>query len=168
MRVINSHKRTINQPIRMVYPLFKTLASPNDLVWPYEKWPAIKFKNGLHVGSSGGHGRIRYTIIEFTEGESIKFQFSKPIGFNGTHQLKIEELTENSVQISHIIRMETSFKATFFWIFIIRWLHNALIEDAFDKVENYFLSYNKETTYSIWVVLLRDLYKRKSYKNKHA
>jgi hypothetical protein len=166
MRVINSHKRTINQPIRMVYPLFKTLASPNDLVWPYEKWPAIKFKNGLHVGSEGGHGRIRYTIIKFIEGKSIKFQFSKPEGFIGTHELKIEKINSEITLISHEIRMETSLKATLLWVFIIRWLHNALIKDAFIKVENYFVSEKREIKHSFWVLILREIYKRKSSKTK--
>jgi hypothetical protein len=50
------------------------------------------FKGGLKVGSKGGHERIRYTILNFIEGESVRFRFSKPEGFNGTYELKIIEL----------------------------------------------------------------------------
>ena len=55
-----------------------------------------------------------------------------------------------------------SFKVTFLWVFVIHWLHDALIEDAFDKVENYFIYDKKETKHNIWVKFLRNVYKRKS------
>ena len=168
MRVINTHKRTINQSKENVSQLFKTLTTSGDLIWPYENWQAIRFKDGLQVGSKGGHGLIRYTIIEFREGEYIKFQFSKPEGFIGTHELKIEEISKNMTEISHEIKANTTFKATFFWIFVIRWLHDALIEEAFDKVENYFFADKKETEYNFWVKFLREAYKRKSFQTKHA
>ncbi|WP_299124717.1 hypothetical protein [uncultured Winogradskyella sp.] len=169
MRVINIHKRIINQPIGKVSQLFKTLSTRNDLVWPYENWPAIRFKDGLYVGSKGGHGLVRYSIIEFKEGEHIKFQFSKPVGFIGTHELKIEEINQNKTIISHEIKSNPTFKATLLWVFVTRWLHDALIEDAFDKVENHFLTGNKkETKYSFWVKLLREAYKGKSFQTKHA
>jgi hypothetical protein len=167
MRVVNIHKRVLNQPKLEVCKLFKTLATTDDLVWPYENWPAMRFKDGFKVGSKGGHGRVRYTIIEFREGEFIKFQFSKPEGFIGTHELKINAIDENRTEISHEIRTNTTLKATFLWIFVIRWLHDALIEDAFDKVENYFSENKKETTYNFWVKILRDVYKRKSFQLKH-
>ena len=168
MNVINIHKRTINQPKEKLSQLFKTLATANDLVWPYENWPAIRFKDGLKVGSKGGHGRVRYTIIEFEAGEFIKFQFTEPKGFIGTHELKIEEIGKNETEISHQIRMNTSLKATFLWFFIIRWLHDALIEDAFDKIENYFSTKKKTTRYNAWVKYLRAAYKRKSFQTKQA
>jgi hypothetical protein len=64
--------------------------------------------------------------------------------------------------------MQTAFKATVLWVFIIRWLHDALIEDAFDKVENHFLTEKKRTKYSAWVNYLRGVYKRKALKTKPA
>ena len=162
MKVINIHKRTLQEPIEKVSELFMTLATYHDLVWPYENWPAIRFKDGLKVGSKGGHGRIRYTIIDFKEGEFVKFQFSNPKGFNGTHELKIIETLESHTEIIHEIKMHTSLKATFLWVFMIRWLHDALIEEAFDKVENYFACNKKVATYNIWVKFLREAYKIKS------
>lgn len=168
MKVINIHKRTIQEPKKKVSQLFKTLATKNDLVWPTENWPAIRFKEGLKIESRGGHGRIRYTIIEFIEGDYIKFQFSKPEGFNGIHEFKINSIDANSTEICHKIIANTSLKASFFWVFVIRWLHDALIEDAFDKVENHFLTRKKETPYNVWVKLLREIYKRKSFQIKHS
>ena len=153
MRVENIHKRSINQPKEKVSQLFKTLATSEDLVWPYENWPAIKFKDGLQVGSKGGH---------------IKFQFSKPDGFIGFHELKIREIHKNETEIRHEIHVKANFKASLLWVFVIRWLHDALIEDAFDKVENYFTTDKKVSTYNLWVKLLREVYKRKSIQTKSA
>lgn len=62
----------------------------------------------------------------------------------------------------------TTLKATITWVFVIRWLHDALIEEAFDNVENYFSTKKKTSKYSVWVDLLRQVYKRKSFKIKHA
>jgi len=168
MQVINIHKRTIKQPKEKLSQLFKTLTTDNDLVWPNENWPAMRFRDGLEVGNRGGHGRIRYTIIDFKAGEYIKFQFTKPLGFNGTHELKIEAINDATTEIYHEIRMSTTFKATLLWVFVIRWLHDALIEDAFDKVENNFSIQNNITPYKVWVKFLRDRYKRKSFQTKKA
>ncbi|WP_369992896.1 hypothetical protein [Winogradskyella sp.] len=168
MKAINVHTRKIEQPKEKVARLLRTLATENDLVWPYENWPAIRFKDGFNVGSKGGHGHIRYTVLDYKEGEYYKFQFTKPDGFVGTHELRINAIGNNSTEIRHIIGIKLSFRATLLWTFIIRWLHDALIEEAFDKVENYFSIDKKETAYSSWVKLLREFYKRKSLKSIHV
>ncbi|MCF6348922.1 MAG: hypothetical protein L3J20_11585 [Flavobacteriaceae bacterium] len=48
----------------------------------------------------------------------------------------------------------------------IHWLHNAFMEDAFDKVENHFLTEKKETEWSIWVKILRRILKLKKNKER--
>nr|WP_321234245.1 hypothetical protein [uncultured Psychroserpens sp.] len=169
MRVINIHKRLIDQPLVEVSKLFQTLATSEDKIWPNANWPAIRFRGGLQEGSIGGHGRIRYTITEFKAGQHIKFQFAKPDGFKGTHELLIKSVSEYSTEISHNITMHTTtFKATLLWVFIIRWLHDALIEEAFDNLENQFSTQKKASKYSLWVTFLREIYKRKSFQIKHA
>jgi hypothetical protein len=162
MRVINVHKRIINQPKIKVSQLFKTLAMPQDQVWPIKSWPAMRFKDGVIIGSKGGHGQIRYTITEFEDGNYIKFEFTKPKGFKGTHELQINSVTEFSSEIVHIISMCTTFKASLLWVFVIRWLHDALIEDAFDNVENHFSEEKKIKNYNVWVKSLRGFYKHKT------
>ncbi len=160
MTVLNIHKRKIHKPKELVSQIFRTLATQNDLIWPGENWPAIRFRDGLKVGSKGGHGRIRYTIIDFQTGESIKFQFSKPDGFNGTHEFAISKINDSETAIEHIISAKLSLRATLLWVFVIRWLHDALIEDAFDKVENQFTEQKTHSEYNLWVKLLREVYKR--------
>lgn len=159
MKVINIHQRIINQPKENVAILFETLSKKDDKIWPFEKWPSMKFKDGLKIGSKGGHGPVRYTIVEFVKGAFIKFQFSKPDGFNGFHQLEIRELEKNKTEIKHTIDMKTTGIGIITWMLAIRSLHNALLEDAFDKVENHFSKENKETAWNIWVKILRSSFK---------
>lgn len=51
--------------------------------------------------------------------------------------------------------MNTDGKATLIWTFAIRILHNALIEDGFDKLENNFSDKQKSTEWNFWVRFLR-------------
>ncbi|WP_282121920.1 hypothetical protein [Algibacter mikhailovii] len=160
MQVVNIHKRIINQPKARVSSLMKTLATKEDKVWPKDRWPAIKFKTGLKIGEKGGHGMIRYSIKGYEEGEYMSFEFLEPEGFNGDHRFEIIALKEEATEVRHSILMKTEgFLATFKWIFVIRWLHDALIENAFDTIENNFLETKKFTTWCYWVRLWRFLLK---------
>ena len=161
MKVLNIHKRIINQPKTNITKLLETLATENDKIWPNEKWPAMRFKEGVKIGSKGGHGPIRYSIEKYSN-DLIQFRFSKPYGFNGIHKFEISALSEEETEIKHTIEMHTVGKATFLWLFVIRSLHNALIEDAFDKLENNFLEKQKSTKWNFWVKFLRKQMAKKS------
>ncbi len=168
MRVINIHKRTLNQPIEIVSQLFKTLGTQDDKIWPNKSWPPMRFKEELKVGAKGGHAGIKYTIIKFVEGEQVIFKFTKPVGFIGTHELKIKPIDNNKTEITHEINMNSTKMDTLHWVLIVRWLHDALIEDAFDKIENHYSENKKETKYNLWVKFLRSFYKMKSAQTKYA
>lgn len=159
MKVINIHQRIILQPKSAVVELFNTLASKNDLMLANNKWPAMKLDKGLMVGSKGGHGPIRYTVEEYSPEEFIQFRFSKPRGFHGFHRFDIVEVDTHTTQIKHLIDMNTSGLALLTWPLVIRWLHDALIEDAFDKTENHFLLQKKTSSWNAWVRFLRWLLK---------
>lgn len=160
MKVINIHNREINQPKEELVKLFKTLGTENDLMLATDKWPPLKLDNGLQVGSKGGHGPIRYFVTDYQPDNSITFQFSLT-GFNGFHKYTIIEIEPNKSQMRHTIDMSTSGWATVKWTLAIRWLHDAYIEDAFDKVENYFFLDKKKSEWSIWVKFLRRIMKPK-------
>lgn len=155
MKVLNVHKRIINKPKKEVSEILKTLATENDKIWPKEKWPPMKFKTGIKIGAKGGHGPIRYSVEKYNPNEIIQFRFSKPNGFNGIHKFEINELSNEKTEIKHTIDMNTVGKGTLIWIFGIHSLHNALIEDGFDKIENYFLEDQKSTEWNFWVKFLR-------------
>jgi hypothetical protein len=160
MKILNIHHRLIQQPKFEIAKLFGTLSSDNDLMLATNKWPRMRLDKGLVVGSKGGHGPIRYFVKEYQEGEFIKFQFDMP-GFDGFHQFEIKEVENNQTNLTHIIDLTTSGMATIKWVFAIRWLHDAFIEDAFDRVENHFLKEKKHTKWNLWVVILRNIMKRK-------
>jgi len=159
LKILNVHTRIISQPKAVISELFETLSSKNDQVWPTEKWPPMKFKEGLKIGSKGGHGPIRYTILTYKPEEPIQFEFTSPKGFNGRHWFEIIELKQHKTKLKHTIDINVSGKGLFTWFFAIRWLHDALVEDAFDKVENHFLEGKKSTEWSIWVKILRSILK---------
>jgi len=135
--------------------LFGTLATKEDQVWPYEKWPRMKFEDGLQKGAKGGHGPIRYSVDKYEPNELIQFKFSKPKGFNGIHRFEISGIENTKTELKHTIEMTTSGIGTLTWIIAIRWLHDALVEDAFDKVEKYFTREKKSTEWNLWVKILR-------------
>ncbi|GAB5554467.1 MAG: hypothetical protein Sapg2KO_40580 [Saprospiraceae bacterium] len=133
----------------------ETLASQNDKIWPFEKWPKMKFKEGIKEGAIGGHGPIRYQIKKYIPGELIQFKFINPKGFNGIHQFEISELAEDKIELKHTIDMITRGSGSLTWIIGIRWLHDALLEDLLDKVENQFAEQRKKTAWNFWVKFLR-------------
>jgi len=159
--VINIHKRIINQPKEKISELFRTLATENDKILNTNKWSPMKLNNGKTIGSKGGHGPIRYTVQKYIPNDYIQFEFTQPKGFNGTHYFRITELEENKTEIKHSIEMNTTGTAILTWSIAIHWLHNAFMEDAFDKVENHFLTEKKKTEWSVWVKILRWILKPK-------
>ncbi|HRI01657.1 MAG TPA: hypothetical protein PK006_11435 [Saprospiraceae bacterium] len=160
MKVINIHKREIQQSMTELVKLFKTLATDNDMMLATDKWPPMKLDKGLQIGSKGGHGPIKYFVIDYQQDKSITFQFDLT-GFNGFHKFELKELETHKTELSHIINMKTTGFATLKWSFAIRWLHDAFIEDAFDKVENHFTEGKKSSKWNLWVRTLRKVMKPK-------
>jgi hypothetical protein len=158
MKVINIHKRIIHQPRQEVATLFGTLATKNDMMVATDKWPAVRLDKGLQVGSKGGHGPIRYFVADYQQDHSITFVFDMP-GFDGFHKFQLIALNADKTELLHTIDMTTTGSATVKWVLAIRWLHDAFIEDAFDKVENYFTKGNKRSEWSFWVRFLRAIMK---------
>lgn len=160
MKVINVHKRIIQQPKIELEKLFNTLATENDMMLATDKWSPMKLDKGLQVGSKGGHGPIKYFVTEYQPEESIQFQFDLK-GFNGFHKFELTELEHNKTELTHLIDMTTTGSATLKWALAIRWLHDAYIEDAFDKVENHFTKDKKNSQWNLWVKILRKVMKPK-------
>ena len=75
----------------------------NENIWPTEKWPLMKFKIRIEVGTKGGHGPIRYYIEKYEKDTIILFLFLRPKGFNGTHKFEIFELNTNKTTIRHTV-----------------------------------------------------------------
>jgi hypothetical protein len=103
---------------------------------------------------------MKYFVTEYQQDRSITFQFDLP-GFNGFHKFELRELETDKTELSHIIDMTTVGSATLKWTFAVRWIHDAYIEDAFDKINNHFSVYKKNSEWSWWVKTLRKFIKPK-------
>ena len=159
LKVLNIHNRIIDRPIQSIADALGTLSKENDRVWPFEKWPAMRFKEDIGIGAKGGHGPIKYTIEKYNPTKEIQFRFTKPKGFDGIHKLELKECSDQKTEIIHTIDIKTSKKATLQWLLFIRQLHNALIEDAFDKLENNLTDNRQQTQWNLWVKTLRYYFK---------
>jgi hypothetical protein len=160
MLTINIHKREINSSKLEVAKLFRTLSAKNNVMLATDKWSPMRLDKGLQVGSKGGHGLIKYFVTDYQPDNSITFRFDLK-GFDGFHKFEISEMASNKTQLVHAIEMTTSGLATMKWVLAVRHLHDAYIEDAFNKVENHFAIIKKTSEWTVWVWLLRKIMKPK-------
>ena len=134
MKMSNVHERTIATPAARVGALLDTLASADDKFWPHENWPGVKFNLPLQVGATGGHGTGPYTVSSYTPGRHLRFEFGG--GRQGYHEFTLQEVDDMTCLLRHALKTRLAFNSAWRWFFLIRPLHNALIEDLFDKVES--------------------------------
>ena len=160
MKVLNVHTRTLAVDIASAAPLIDQLASDNDLLWPHEQWPPIRFDRPLQTNAKGGHGPIRYFVNHYSPGREVRFTFTAPKGFNGDHAVELEPFGENQVRLTHRIDMSITRWALFSWTFVFRPLHDALIEDAFTKAERSLGLPENPLPWSAWVRWLRQRLRR--------
>ena len=161
MHIINIHKRTISEPIESISSKLDSLSSDQDMIWPHELWPAMRFRGGLAIGNKGGHGPIRYRVVQYLPGSLIEFEFLAPRGFNGVHRFELSQIDDGSSELKHTIDMNLSGTGVLVWYAAILWLHDALLEDCLDKIENQSSAKHKSTPHSLWVKLLRSILKKK-------
>lgn len=137
MRILNVHERTLPAPIAAVGALLDRLASADDGLWPHEKWIPMRLDRALAVGARGGHGPVRYRVAEHVRGRRVVFEF-EPTGLvgglRGQHRFEAGTV-DGGALLRHVIEGEASPGTALKWLLFVRALHDALIEDAFDKVE---------------------------------
>jgi hypothetical protein len=156
--VNNVHVRNFHAPITEVGGLIDRLGSRDDAFWPTNRWPRMRFDRPLAVGAIGGHGPIRYFVEAYDPGRSITFRFTSPKGYVGTHSLDVKEVTSGEVQLRHALKMRVAGMTRLSWPLAFRWLHDALVEDAFDCAESHLMSTQvSERALSTWVRIIRYL-----------
>jgi len=154
MRVTNIHQRHIPRPPAEVGRLLDSLASERDELWPRALWPAMRFDRPLGIGADGGHGPVRYVVTEYEPGRRVRFRFKAPRGYNGWHELEVTGERDGTL-LRHTIEMNATGPALLTWPLAVRWLHDALLEDAFATAE---VSLGLAPTiipWSLWVKFLR-------------
>ena len=130
MKVRNVHERKLQADPRQVGALIDSLASRRDALWPVHAWPPMAFDRPLGVGATGGHGPIRYVVETYAPGQSVKFRFTGPRGFNGYHGYEVFVSTSSAVLLRHTLEMTTHGLAVVSWPLVFRALHDALMEDS--------------------------------------
>lgn len=160
MNISNIHQRPYRHPPETLATILDSLASPDDRLWPWETWPPMRLSQGLEVGSHGGHGPIGYTVVEYLRGRSLVFRFTKPESFRGTHRFEILALEEGRSLLRHSISMIVNWHGLLLWVVAIRWLHDALLEDALDKVDRQLSLHPVASQHGFWVKFLRRVLRR--------
>ncbi len=152
MKISNTHQRTIAAPVQQVGAIMDTLASQDDRMWPHGAWPAVRFDRPLQVGATGGHGPIRYTVSHYERDKRVRFEFEG--NWNGYHECSLQDLGNGACRLTHTLQANPSWMLTLAWHSLIIHMHNALVEDLFDKVEGQF---NRVAHPQVWSVRVRFL-----------
>lgn len=131
--VLNIHERTYGAAPSEVAALVATLASEDDRLWPRESWPPMRFDRGLVPGARGGHGPVRYRVERADPAQEVLFRFTGPSGFEGWHAFSITSSAAARTTLRHEMRLHPRGWARLTWPLFFRPLHDALLEEAFDK-----------------------------------
>ncbi|MBF0697319.1 SRPBCC family protein [Actinomyces bowdenii] len=131
----NIHERTIQAPASVLAPLLDGLGRDGDRLWPAGSWTPMVLDRPLAVGADGGHGPIRYRVVEYEPGRRVRFVFHPATGISGIHELAVEALGEDRCRMRHVLlgRARGAMRALF--PLVVEPLHDAVIEDLLDNAE---------------------------------
>lgn len=131
----NVHERVLDAPPTAVGALVESLSSGDDRLWPTRRWPAMRLDSGLEVGSGGGHGPVRYAVVRHDPGRLVAFAFTPAFPIAGEHRCTVLPARDGTTRLRHVLEGRPRGWLRLGWPLCFRWLHDALIEDAFDRAE---------------------------------
>jgi hypothetical protein len=132
--VWNVHERVLDAPQAAVGALVDSLSSRDDRLWPHRRWPAMRLDRGLAVGSDGGHGPVRYAVARYEPGGLVAFAFAPAFPIAGEHRCEVlPGPVGETTLLRHVLEGKPHGWLRLGWPLCFRWLHDALIEDAFDR-----------------------------------
>jgi hypothetical protein len=158
MQVTNIHECELQIDTSAAGVVIDSLATSHDIFWPDEQWPSISFDRPICVGAMGGHGAIRYVIDVYQPGQLVKCRFTRPSGFQGYHWLEVLPDGQHNTILRHTIHMRIYGWTQLSWFFMIRPLHDALLEDALYQVRIAMGMSANQPRWSLWVRLVRMIY----------
>lgn len=129
--VRNVHQRLIPVAAQRLASL---VDRPED-AWPAPQWPALVLDRPVSVGARGGHGPIRYHVTAHEPGRRVAFTFDPGMGLVGTHTFTVEPAGPEAALVRHVLEGEVAGFARLRWSLVVRWLHDAVLEDLFDRAE---------------------------------
>jgi hypothetical protein len=156
MNVHNVHERALPASATVVGELVDSLSSPDDGLWPRGRWPRLELDAPLGVGARGGHWLVRYHVAAFEPGQRVVFEFDPPSRIDGRHRFEVESVETELTILRHVLEGDVHGSMIWTWLFVIRALHDALVEDALDRAEFAVTgTLTRPARWSPWVRLLR-------------
>jgi hypothetical protein len=130
------HSREIAAPAGVVGEILDSVGSDQDRLWAADIWQAepVVFDRPLGVGARGGHGSVRYSVVEYEQGGRVVFGFTPGSGLSGTHGFNLEELGPDWSRLTHVLDAEPSLWMRPLVPILVGW-HDAMVETAFDRAE---------------------------------
>ncbi len=95
----------------------------------------MRLDRGLEIGSDGGHGPVRYAVARYETGRLIAFAFTPKFPLDGEHRIEALPAPGDRTLLRHTLEGHPKSWLRLGWPLCFRWLHDALIEDAFDRTE---------------------------------
>jgi hypothetical protein len=153
--IVDLQERVLPAPADTVGRLLDEILDPASSMWPAPPWFALVLDRGLEVGSRGGHGPIRYEVTGYRPGTWVRFRFHPAIGLDGYHEFAVRELPEGT-ELRHLIVAHPHGRMRWLWPLVVRWLHQAVLQDLFDNAERAATGrVRTPSRWSPWVRLLR-------------
>jgi hypothetical protein len=82
--------------------------------------------------AGGGHGPIRYEVVEHQPGCLARFRFLSPTQLVGEHAYELNTHGTAPV-LRHVLRARAEGRMRWQWPLLVKPLHDALIEDSLDR-----------------------------------
>ena len=132
----NVHERVVGMSPARAWELVERVAEPDGVLWPADHWPPMRMDRPLSVGATGGHGPIRYSCVALEPGERVTFAFDPSMGVAGTHTLLVRPGPRpDTCVMRHELVGKPGLRMAVQWALVIRWLHDAVIEELLDRAE---------------------------------
>jgi hypothetical protein len=165
MKIWNAHERKLDTTPEKVGAILDTLSSKYDRLWPGDRWPPQRFDAPLGVGARGGHGPIRYAVSAYVPGRIVEYRFDGTgltAKWDGRHLFEVIP-RKSHVILRHTIDATCDPRAWLTWFFMIRPMHNALIEDGLDRTESGLgIGPKRPARWGVWVKLMRRMVAKKA------
>lgn len=166
MKFVNVHQRLLHASPERVAQLIASLGSPDDKLWPHTGFPRMVLDRPLAVGATGGHGPIRYTCDAYEPGSYVRFRFKH---IDGWHRFEILDATEQHCVLEHRMDIDAHGKMLLNWVFVIRPLHDACLEDMLSQAETSLGHESRVVPWSPYVrFLMRRLARRSENRTRKA
>ncbi|KTT03113.1 hypothetical protein SB14R_18140 [Pseudomonas oryzihabitans] len=156
--VLSLHQRSLHCTPAAVGALLAGFDAADSPLWPHATWPRDRFDGPMAEGSIGGHGATRYRLERYLPSQEALFRFISPQGYHGVHGFRIVALDHEHTCLSHFTCLHLSPYHWLMWHLLVRWVHDALINDLLDSAEYHLCDVTRRQSPWKWRVhLIRHL-----------